>query len=242
MEPACAAVGEVCCAQVLADIMSRLLHALFITQYSMSLSSRLWQQHSALVQASLKHPFVQGIGDGTLPREKFAYYVGQDAFFLEAFARAYSVAAGKAPTWEGFKVFHGLAAGVLQELTLHQSYAETWGVELQTVVPGKATRQYTDFLLASAWSHPVEVVAAAMAPCMRLYAYLGQQLAQPAVPDHSYSDWIETYSSDEFEPLALQLEGILDTYGDDSEAVGAAYGYAMVCERDFFEAAWQYAG
>ncbi|MBE9019938.1 TenA family protein, partial [Chroococcidiopsidales cyanobacterium LEGE 13417] len=50
----------------------------------MSLSSELWQTNQDLAQACLNHPFVRGIADGTLEREKFAYYVGQDAFFLEA--------------------------------------------------------------------------------------------------------------------------------------------------------------
>ncbi|MEM1310292.1 MAG: TenA family protein, partial [Cyanobacteria bacterium P01_H01_bin.153] len=68
----------------------------------MNLSQRLWQANQDLAQASLTHPFVQGIYDGSLAKTKFAYYVGQDAFFLEAFARAYSVAAAKTPDWQGF--------------------------------------------------------------------------------------------------------------------------------------------
>jgi thiaminase (transcriptional activator TenA) len=63
----------------------------------MTLSTLLWTANKDLAAACLEHPFVQGIGDGTLKQEKFAYYVGQDAFFLEAFARAYSIAAAKAP-------------------------------------------------------------------------------------------------------------------------------------------------
>ncbi len=63
----------------------------------MNLSSELWVENQDLAQACLEHPFVQGIGNGTLKQEKFADYVGQDAFFLEAFARAYSIAAAKAP-------------------------------------------------------------------------------------------------------------------------------------------------
>ncbi|MEM9977252.1 MAG: TenA family protein [Cyanobacteria bacterium P01_A01_bin.15] len=208
----------------------------------MALSSQLWQQHLELANDSLCHPFVQGIGDGTLPQPTFAYYVGQDAFFLEAFARAYSIAAAKAPTWEGFTVFHDLAAGVLAELKLHQGYAQAWDVDLTAVSPGTATRQYTDFLLATAWSQPVGITAVAMAPCMRLYAYLGQQLARTGIPEHTYKDWIVTYSSDQFEPLAVQLETIVDNYAEDSEVVQATYRYAMVCERDFFEAAWRYGG
>ncbi len=204
----------------------------------MSLSQQLWNTNQDLVQASFQNPFVQSIGDGSLPKDKFAYYVGQDAFFLEAFARAYSVAAAKAPDWDSFNTFHTLAGGVLEELNLHKGYAQTWNVDITTVEPGTATRQYTDFLLATAWSQPVGVTAAAMSPCMRLYAYLGQQLAKDGVPDHAYRDWIVTYSSDEFEPLAQQLEALVDALAEDSEPVSSAYRYAMVCERDFFQAAW----
>jgi thiaminase (transcriptional activator TenA) len=209
----------------------------------MPLSDTLWQANADLAQASLQNPFVQGIGDGTLPRTKFAYYIGQDAFFLEAFARAYSIAAAKSPDWESFHTFHALAGGVLQELKLHEAYAAAWGVSLKQVQPGSRTRQYTDFLLATAWSQPVGVTAVAMSPCMRLYAYLAQQLAaqngaqnQPA---HDYSQWIETYSSDEFEPLAQQLEALVNQHAQETALVRDTYRYAMICERDFFQAAWE---
>jgi len=205
----------------------------------MKLSQRLWQANEDLAIASLNHPFVQGIYDGTLPQEKFAYYVGQDAFFLEAFARAYSIAGAKAPDWDGFTTFHELAGGVLQELKLHESYAQTWGVSLQTVQPGGATRRYTDFLLATAWSQEIGITAVAMSPCMRLYAYIGQSLAAQGIPTHSYAEWVRTYSSDEFEPLAAQLESLVERYSPDTALVAATFRYAMQCERDFFQAAWE---
>ncbi|MDB9528601.1 TenA family protein [Oscillatoria sp. CS-180] len=208
----------------------------------MSLSQRLWNDNQDLAQASLTHPFVQGIYNGTLAKAKFAYYVGQDAFFLEAFARAYSIAAAKALDWQGFTTFHNLAGGVLQELNLHEEYAKQWGVSLRNVQPGSATRRYTDFLLATAWSQEVGVTAVAMSPCMRLYAFIGQSLAAQGIPDHDYSDWIRTYSSDEFEPLAQQLEALVDQYSSESERVTNTFRYAMVCERDFFEAAWAIEG
>ncbi|MBF2036871.1 MAG: TenA family protein [Leptolyngbyaceae cyanobacterium T60_A2020_046] len=203
------------------------------------LSSRLWETNQDLARATLNHPFVQGIGQGTLPKNKFAYYVGQDAFFLEAFAKAYSIVAAKAPTWESFKTFHELAGGVLQELQLHESYAKTWGVTLSEVRPGSATRRYTDFLLATAWSQGPEVTAVAMSPCMRLYAFLGQSLAASGIPEHPYSDWIRTYSSEAFEPLAQQLEAFVDLHSPDTPIVRDTYRYAMRCERDFFTAAFE---
>jgi len=205
----------------------------------MPLSHNLWQANQDLAAIALNSPFVQGIGDGSLHREKFAYYVGQDAFFLEAFARAYSIAAAKAPSWESFQVFHALANGVLQELNLHKSYGKNWEVDITAVEPGSTTRQYTDFLLATAWGQPVGITAVAMSPCMRLYAYLGKALAEKGIPAHAYTDWIKTYSSNEFEPLAQQLEDLVDKYSPDTALTRSTYRYAMICERDFFQAAWQ---
>ncbi|MBD2594365.1 TenA family protein [Nostoc spongiaeforme FACHB-130] len=206
----------------------------------MTLSHELWVANQDLGQACLEHPFVQGIADGTLEPSKFAYYVGQDAFFLEAFARAYSIAAAKVPDWKGFNIFHNLVGGVLAELQLHQSYAAKWGVNLHSVELGAATRRYTDFLLATAWSSDVGIIAAAMSPCMRLYAFLGEQLACHGIPHHQYADWIRTYSSADFQPLTQQLESLVDNYATNHALVHSTYRYAMLCERDFFAAAWDY--
>ncbi|MBE9124803.1 MULTISPECIES: TenA family protein [unclassified Coleofasciculus] len=205
----------------------------------MTISTDLWQSNQDLAQACLENPFVQGIATGTLERVKFAYYVGQDAFFLEAFARAYSLAAAKCPDWEGFNTFHYLAGGVLEELRLHQGYATEWGVDLQQVEPATATRRYTDFLLATAWGNDIGLVTVAMTPCMQLYAFLGQQLAKDGIPNHLYANWIRTYSSPEFEQLAEQLESLTERYATTLlSSVKSIYRYAMVCERDFFQAAW----
>jgi thiaminase (transcriptional activator TenA) len=212
----------------------------------MSLSQKLWQANQDLAEASLHNPFVQGLSDGSLAKEKFVYYVGQDAFFLEAFARAYSIAAAKSPDWESFQVFHALTDGALQELNLHQGYAQQWGVDIVTVTPGDATRQYTDFLLSTAWSQSVGVTAVAMSPCLKLYAYLGQALRQstakdltdPQIANNPYADWITTYSSGEFDGLVQQLEALVEQHASDTALVHSTYRYAMTCERNFFQSAW----
>jgi thiaminase/transcriptional activator TenA len=203
----------------------------------MTLSGDLWKANHDLARACLDHPFVRGLADGTLSRESYSYYVGQDVFFLKAFARAYSIAGAKAPDWEGFCTLHAMADGVFEELKLHDKYASKWGVDVIHVQPGAATRRYTDFLLAATWTYDTGITVVAMSPCMRLYAYLGQQLAQNNPPEHQFVDWIRTYSSKEFEDLAQQLEQLTDRYAADTPLVRSTYRYAMECERDFFQAA-----
>lgn len=204
----------------------------------MSLSRELWEANTDLAQASLNHPFVQGIADGSLSKERFTYYIGQDVFFLKAFARAYSIAAAKAPDWEGFCILHTLADGVLEELKLHDKYAARWNVDIIHVEPGAATRRYTDFLLATAWANDTGITVVAMSPCMRLYSYLGQQLEKLNPPEHQYIDWILTYSSQDIEMLVQQLEQLADRYVSDTGLAGATYRYAMECELGFFQAAF----
>ncbi len=201
-------------------------------------ASHLWQQSRDLADACLEHPFVQGIASGDLPRERFQVYVAQDAFFLEAFARAYALAFAHCPDREGLEIFKDLLVGVFEELKLHQGYAERWGISLSPE-PVAATSAYCDFLLSIASLEPIGHTAAAMTPCMRLYAFLGQRLAEVVDPASPYRDWVETYSSPEVDALAARLEGLLERYGGDLERLAWLYRRAMELELAFFQAAWE---
>ncbi|MBV9545985.1 MAG: TenA family protein [Chloroflexi bacterium] len=206
----------------------------------MSLSGQLWQQNAALARAALDHPFVRTLADATLPRPLFEQYILQDAFFLEAFARAYALALAQCPDRDGLQSFFALLSGTIDELHLHASYAERWGIadQLANVVAAPATLAYTDFLLATAALGSVGETCAAMTPCMRLYAFVGQSLAASAVEANPYIDWIRTYASSEFEALASRLEHLLDRYGQPHERVSDLYRRAMQLELAFFDAAY----
>lgn len=156
---------------------------------------------------------------------------------MKSFARAYALALARSPDREGLRDFADLISGVLEELELHGGYAERWGVRLDGVVPVEATLAYTDFLLSTAALGSVGETCAAMTPCMRLYAFLGQSLAEEGYEeDNPYSEWISTYADPGFEALAEKLEGLLDRYAADTPAVRSAYRRAMELEVSFFEA------
>ena len=203
-----------------------------------SLALRLWEANGALARAALEHPFVEGLAAGTLPRERFQHYIMQDAYYLEAFARAFAFALAHSPDRDGMAVFFELLGGVQRELPLHNGYARRWGIALDAVVPSTATLNYTDFLLARAATGDIAVTCAAMIPCMRLYAYLGQTLAARGAgsEENPYGEWVRTYASADSATLTERLEALLDRYGRDSPTVRAAYRRAMQLEVAFFEA------
>lgn len=204
------------------------------------LHAELWRANHDLVRACRDHRFVHGLERGTLPQAVFKRYVAQDSFYLEAFFRAYALAAARCEGRHAMAVtFFRLMGGALEELELHRDAARRLHIDLTNVVPYPSTVAYTEFLLETAWHRGLDQTVAAMTPCMRLYAYLGQELAPSLSDNHPYREWIETYSSDEVEALAVEIEEVLDRCAVDSAEVRHAYRHALECEVEFFSAPFE---
>jgi thiaminase/transcriptional activator TenA len=198
---------------------------------------RLWEENRDLARACLEHAFVRQLADGSLPGPVFGRYVAQDVYYLEAFFRAYALAAARCVGRHRAAVaFHRLMGGVLREFEMHAGHAEELGLELEAVTPHPATTAYVDLLLEVAWQRGLGQTIAVMTPCMRLYAFLGRELAAGRRPGHPYREWIDTYSSPEAEELAGTLEGLLDEHAEDGPEVHELYRRAMECELAFFSA------
>ena len=172
------------------------------------------------------HPFVRGIGDGTLPEERFRFYMCQDYLFLIAYSRVVALAAAKAPGREMARFADLLNATLNTEMDLHRGFAAKFGISgdaLEATRPAPACRAYADFLLGVAGSGTFGEIAAAMLPCQWDYALIGRELAARGAPEGAplYAEWIEMYASAEFARLAEWLREILD----------AAAGAAGAAER-----------
>jgi thiaminase/transcriptional activator TenA len=198
----------------------------------------LWRASADLARGCLEHPFVQGLRDGSLPAARYRDYLAQDAFFLDAFARAYACGVARAPDRPTMRAFHTLQQRALDEQRLHERVAAEAGIDLARVAPLAATRAYADFLLATAFGGSgLGELLAAMTPCMRLYRFLGTSIqAAPHAP--IYGGWIETYAGADFGALVATIEALLDTHARGSRREADHYRYAMLCEHAFFEQAW----
>lgn len=202
------------------------------------LSKKLFEENMDIVLACLDHPFVQKMASGKLKKDKFVYYMSQDAFYLKAYARAFALGIVKSPDEISMKTFKALVDGTFDELNLHNSYSKKWDFPLDTL-PAKATLNYTDFLIRVASLEDIGCIAAATLPCSILYAYLGTELEKIYDPKTPYKDWIETYSSEEFREGTKDLEFILHKYGNDNSQIKSNYRRAMELEYDFFDEAYK---
>jgi thiaminase (transcriptional activator TenA) len=199
-------------------------------------------------EAQHAHPFVRGIGDGTLPEAAFRHYVRQDYLFLIDYGRLLSLGAARAPRLTWMRRFSALAESVLEtEMELHRQYAARWGIsveELESERTAPATDAYCDFLLRTATLGDFAELAAALAPCVWGYAEIGQALAAAGAPAHEgYAEWIAMYASDEFEQLAAWARELVDAAAEGTGDTGrqrmqAAFMASSEHELAFWESAF----
>jgi thiaminase/transcriptional activator TenA len=187
--------------------------------------------------ACLAHPFVRGLGDGTLPEAAFQHYIRQDHLFLIDYGRLLSLGAARAPRVAWMRRFAGLASSVLEtEMALHREFAARWDVsDLEAVRVEPATAGYCNFLLRVASLGDFAELAAAVLPCMWSYAEIGATLH--ATSDR-YREWIDMYASAEFGELAAWARSIVDEVDGDEDRMRAAFAESCEHEVRFWDAAY----
>jgi thiaminase/transcriptional activator TenA len=168
----------------------------------MSFSRAAWQSIAPLYAAILELPFNRELAAGTLARERFTFYMLQDAHYLTCFGRALAVTAGRAPDTAALIQFAGSArAAVVVERELHGRFFRDFGIsatEAQATESSPTCAHYTHYLLALAHNAPYEVAVAALLPCFWIYWEVGKHLLQVARQGNPYQAWIDTYADEDF--------------------------------------------
>jgi thiaminase (transcriptional activator TenA) len=165
--------------------------------------------------AQYEHPFVRGIGDGTLELARFTHWVRQDYLFLIEYCRLFGLAAARAPDLDTLTRFADLLQATARgEMELHRAYAAELGItaaELEAETPAPTTRAYTDFLLRVAATGDFAELATALLPCMWGFSEIGRRLATAGKPaEPRYAKWIDTYADPEFADLATWCRTLVD--------------------------------
>ncbi|MFD2371539.1 thiaminase II [Brevibacillus sp. GCM10020057] len=179
-------------------------------------TDRLWKSVAPIWERTHQHPFVTGLGDGSLPVESFQFYMKQDYVYLIDYAKMFAIASTKAYDLETSARFAGLQEATLNgEMELHRQYAERFGIsraELEATEPSFVLLAYTSYMLKVAHQGSLAELVSALLPCMWSYWEIGKKLAQvEGALDHElYGEWVRTYSSEEFGELATWLIGVMN--------------------------------
>ncbi len=163
------------------------------------------------------HEFVCEVGAGTLPIESFRYYLEQDYVFLIHFSRAWALAVYKSGQVAQMQWASEILHSTLNtEMKLHVMFSERFGVsqkELENTKEAQGNLAYTRFVLDKGLEGDILDLYVALMPCVIGYAEIGNWLSlnyESELPNNPYREWIEMYSSEEYQALAIKSISVLE--------------------------------
>ena len=196
-----------------------------------------------------QHPFVQGIGDGSLDLERFKHWIRQDYLYLIDYSPVMALAAARSPRPD-----HDDSLCLVVERN----------VAYRDVTPPAVRRQLRNldrragartagaydpalYRFSPANRHHRRFQRACRRPASLHVGYseIGRQLAtKPRPADARYAEWIDSYASDEFVTLVEWCRDLIEpTSGRrrtaERERMRDAFVTSSRWELAFWEMAWQ---
>jgi thiaminase/transcriptional activator TenA len=184
----------------------------------MSLFARLQEAAAPIRERIHAHPFVRGLGDGSLPIERYQHYLRQDYLFLIQYCRVLALAVARADDPAVAARFADLLSLTLNtEMDLHRQSCWAAGVpqeSLEDATPAPTTVAYTSHLRLAAELGDLPAILAAILPCAHGYWEVATRLREAGLPDQElYANWIRMYTSDDYEAAARWQADLLDRAG-----------------------------
>jgi len=209
---------------------------------------QLRDRNDSLWESVFSHPFVRGIGDGSLSRNRYAFFLKQDYVYLIEFSRVFALASAKAEALPDMRYFSTLLQATLDmEMELHRKTCASFGIsaaDLEGTEPAMITTAYTSLLVRTCYEGTLLDILVVLQPCAAGYAEIGCRLKSHGLPeDPFYRDWIHAYSSEEYleytewlqTALNKQAHGISDRKRRTYEQL---YRASARFEYLFFDMSW----
>jgi thiaminase (transcriptional activator TenA) len=147
------------------------------------------------------HPFLRELAAGTLPIEKFRFFLEQDNFYLVDYARCLAMGAAKSRDEHELRYFTADLNEVIDaELPGNRDLLArviAMGAEDRggALAQAPANVAYTSYMLSQALrGGPVEIMAVLL-PCAWSYVEIAARLAEQGGTDHEvYADWVRYFT------------------------------------------------
>lgn len=170
----------------------------------MSFSKTLKERTRTVWEDCYRHPFVQELGRGVLPKETFMFYLKQDYQYLLTYAKIFALGALKATDEETIKNFTASQQATLNEMNVHRRYMADYGIpltEADNTKPSLFNKAYTANMMAIGYTEGIVELMAALLPCPWSYHDFACRLKESFkdnLEDNYYKSWLDTYASNEF--------------------------------------------
>lgn len=183
----------------------------------MKTTERLLSAVKDIWTAYNEHPFVLGIQNGTLDREKFRYYIIQDYLYLEEYAKVFALGIAKAKSPEMVSLFSKYVTLLTEgEMDIHRGYMGRFAVsreELETTPRALDNLSYTSYMLRVAYEEGEAEILTAILSCAYSYEVIARKIVadHPAALEHPfYGDWVKGYADSQYSQANVLLLDMTD--------------------------------
>lgn len=175
----------------------------------MLFTDQLYDQTKEIWEAYFDHPFVKGIEDGSLDKDKFKFYMVQDYLYLWDYSKLFAIGALKTNDKDLIASFaKSMDVTLNYEMNIHRGYMDKLGISKEDQENERVSLinlSYTNYMLSVSQKGGYEEVVAALLSCAWTYAEIAKRIDKnnPKAKDHEfYGDWVKGYLSDEFQDTA----------------------------------------
>lgn len=201
-------------------------------------------------ESYMKHPFIQGLKEGTLDRKKFKNYLIQDTLYLKDYSKVYASAFLLANSIEDLQFLHTCIGVVMSDETnMHIKYLHDYGLDVYKIDKmkiKKENRNYLDYMLNFTKEDDIKKIFMSALPCTLTYEYIGKTLKKETekLPKNYYTPWIESYAGKDFEDFSINSCKLLDRICKDineeeEEELIAIYLKACEHEMNFWDMSYE---
>ena len=216
-----------------------------------TVSERIIEGSRKITESFYSHPFVKGIADGTLPVEKFKFYMIQDYLYLLDYAKVFSVGAAKAKKPHMMRAFSDYVSAILSgEMDIHKGYMKRLGISLSDAENTEVSMDnlsYTSYMLRAAYEGGPAEVCAAILPCAISYEMISRKMIEnypSCVENEFFGEWIKGYSCEEYHNENIRLMELTEEAAKDlgPESIETLVEIGRRCtlyEAAFWDMAWE---
>ena len=211
-------------------------------EYLLEMSKEIWDKYN-------KHPFVMGIEDGTLNKEKFRYYIIQDYLYLQEYAKTFAIGIAKSKSSEMVKLFSKYINIITGELNIHRGYMGELKIseeELKNTPRSLDNLSYTSYMIRVAYEEGEAEIISAILSCAYSYEVIAKNIIKNnplAKEHHFYGEWVKGYSSESYSNANVILFETLENLTKDytKKQIAHLSDIFMACSRyelAFWEMSW----
>jgi thiaminase/transcriptional activator TenA len=186
----------------------------------MKVTERLRKDADNVWERIIEHPFVVELYSGTLPMEKFRFYILQDYNYLISSIKNFSIISSKADSIDAMReVIEILHLESVSEFKGYEEFLRKLGYTIEdatNIEPIPMNISYVSFLLSTSSLKSYAESITSVLPCFWSYTEIAEYHKDKLRKNRNklYMDWASVYLSEPYLNLVRKIKKLVDDAGE----------------------------